>query len=277
MLTGSADKTARLWDVTELPDEPERVADWVAKATALGLDNGDAVQLVDRTALGTSRELLESLGRSPFPVPRWSLDPILSGTDPAAPAGHGIQRGRWDEAEAAFDEALGASALRRDLGGGARFHAARGRRDRAVEDAAQAVLACWNDPKLVELSRSDETFRDEALSEIVPLQRAGFRSGPEVWRGRGRRRASRRDWAGGVREFAEPATPVPSMTPPDLLADACLLRLSGDERSCPGSRTKCVTCPSPFSVSNETALRYRTLTPRCASGSASSTTRPRSV
>ena len=93
------------------------------------------------------------------------------------------------------------------------------------------MLACWNDPKLAELARSDEAFRDEALNEILPLQRLGCRPGPEIWRGRGRRRASRRDWAGAVREFDGPATPVSSMTAPDLLADACLLRLKGDHEA----------------------------------------------
>ena len=117
VLTGSWDNTARLWDVTELPDEPERVAAWVAKVTALGLDDSDEVKLLDRAALDRSRERLESLGGPPVREPRWSLDPILFGTDPAARARAWIERGRWDEAMAAFDEALArASTLRSALG-----------------------------------------------------------------------------------------------------------------------------------------------------------------
>ena len=56
----------------------------------------------------------------------------------------------------------------------ARFRIAQGRLDRAVEDAAQAVLLYWHDPKLVELARSDEAFRDEALSEILSPQSRGL-------------------------------------------------------------------------------------------------------
>jgi len=191
VLTGSTDSTARLWEITELPDDPERVAAWVAKVTALGLDDGDEVQLIDTAALDRSRERLESLGGSPFPGPRWSVDPILSGTDLAARAWAWIERGRWDEARAASDEALAARPLYTPLRAEqARFQTAHGRLDQAVEDG---VLACWNDPKLAALARSDEAFRGEAVSEILQLQTLGYRPGPEVWRGRGRRRASQRD------------------------------------------------------------------------------------
>jgi hypothetical protein len=62
----------------------------------------------------------------------------------------------------------------------------------------------------------------------VQMQRAGCRPGPEVWRGRGRRRAARGEWALALREFAGAATPVASLTARDLLAQACLLRLAGD-------------------------------------------------
>ena len=230
VLTGSYDSTVRIWDVTELPDEPERVAAWLATFTALEFDKGDEIRLLDRAALDESRKRLESLGGPPLSGSRRSLDPILSGTDPDARARAWIQRGRWDEAMAAFDEALAARPLYAPLWAErARFRIAQGRLDRAVEDAAQAVLLYWHDPKLVELARSDEAFRDEALSEILSPQAGGYRDGPDVWRGRGRRRASQHDWAGSVREFAKPATPVASMLGPDLLARVCLLRLSNDQ------------------------------------------------
>src|SRR5262249_10874797 len=103
------------------------------------------------------------------------------------------------------------------------------RPDQAIEDAAQAALVCWNDPKLAALVRRDAAFRDEALDEILRMQRLGCRPGPEDWRGRGRRRAVRGDWAGAPREVATPATPVPSMPAGDLLAQAWLLRLAGDD------------------------------------------------
>jgi WD40 repeat protein len=228
-LTGSADMTARLWDVTELPDELERISAWISKATTLGLDDGDDVKLLGRAALELSRQRLESLGGAPFPNPRWSLDPILFGVEPAARARAWIQRGSLDRAAAAFDEALRARPLNAPLWAErARFHASHGHRDQAVEDAAQAVLVCWNDPRLAALTRSDAAFREEALDEILQMPILGCRASPEVWRGRARRRAARGDWAGASRDFAAPETPVYSLYAPDLLASACLLRLAGD-------------------------------------------------
>jgi hypothetical protein len=68
---------------------------------------------------------------------RWSLDPILLGTDPAARARASIQRGGLDEAAAAFDEALRARPLYAPLWAErARFHESHGRLDQAIEDAA---------------------------------------------------------------------------------------------------------------------------------------------
>jgi tetratricopeptide (TPR) repeat protein len=229
LLTGCADKTARLWDMTRLPDEPERVSAWVSLATTLGLDDSDEVKVLDRAALDGSRERLESLGGDPSRGPRRSLDPILFGSDPAARARALIQRGRDEEAMAAFDEALRARALHAPLWAErARFHASQGRAERAIEDAAQAALVCWHDPGLAALSRRDAAFRDEALDEILRMPTTGCRPGPEVWRGLRRRRAARGDWAGALRDFAAPGSPVPSLPAPDLLAQACLLRLAGD-------------------------------------------------
>jgi hypothetical protein len=61
------------------------------------------------------------------------------------------------------------------------------------------------------------------------MQSAERRSGSEVWRARGRRRAALCDWAVALREFVTPATPVSSLAARDLLAEACLLRLAGDD------------------------------------------------
>jgi tetratricopeptide (TPR) repeat protein len=164
--------------------------------------------------------------------PRWSLDPILFGGDPATRARAWVQRRRWDEAASAFDEALRARPLYAPLWAErARFHASQGHLDQAVEDAAQAALVCWNDPGLAALMRNDSAFREEALDEILQLQgeTGAGRPSAEVWRARGRRAAARGDWARAIREFAAPATPVPSLPGPDLLAQACLLRLAGDD------------------------------------------------
>jgi tetratricopeptide (TPR) repeat protein len=228
--TGSFDNTARLWDVMELPDDPELVSVWLSKVTALGLDASDEVKLLGREALGESRKKLESFGGMPLPRARWFLDPIVFGIDPAARAREWIRRRRWVEAAAAFDEALRARPLYAPLWAErARFHTSQGRTNRAIEDATQAALVCWNDPRLAELVRSDATFRAEALNEILQRQSAGRRPGPEVWRGRGRRRAARGEWAVALSEFAGAATPVGSLPACDLLVQACLLRLAGDD------------------------------------------------
>jgi WD40 repeat protein/serine/threonine protein kinase/tetratricopeptide (TPR) repeat protein len=229
LLTGCGDKTARLWDLPGLPDEPERVSAWVSKATPLGLDDSDEVKVLGGAALDECRERLESLGGAPSRGQRPSLDPILAGSDPAARARALIQQGRENEAMLAFDEALRARPLYAPLWAQrARFYASHGRLEQAIADAAQAALVCWNDVELASLTRRDAAFRDEVLDEILQMQSVGCRRGPEVWRGRGRRRAAQRDWSGAVREFAAPATPVPSLPAPDLLAQACLLRLAGE-------------------------------------------------
>jgi tetratricopeptide (TPR) repeat protein len=102
--------------------------------------------------------------------------------------------------------------------------------EQAAEDAAQAALVYWNDPDLAALARGDAAFRAAVLSEILhEVPTNGFSKGPEVWRGLGRRRASRGDWAGALRDFAASATPVRLMSGPDLLAHACLLHLEGDD------------------------------------------------
>jgi tetratricopeptide (TPR) repeat protein len=230
VLTGSGDLTARLWDVTELPDDPERVSAWISKATALGLDDRDEVKLLDRTALDEGRERLATLGGPPLSRAQESRDPILFGTDPAVRARAWIQRGLPEEAAAAFDEALRARPLYAPLWAGrARFHASHGRLDQAIEDAAQAALVCWDDPKVAALVRSDPAFREEALDEILQMHVVTCRPSAEVWRGRARRRAARGDWSGANREFAAPETPAHSLGAADLLATACLFRLAGDD------------------------------------------------
>jgi tetratricopeptide (TPR) repeat protein len=232
VLSGSSD-AARLWDVTELPDEPERVAAGIETAAGIRLEEKDEFEILNRTALSQSRERLAKMGGSPIRKQRWSLDPILFGSEPDARARAWIERGRWEEAKAAFDEAVAARPLYAPLWAGrARFHAAHGLHGQAVEDAARAVLLCWNDPKLAALARSDAAFRDEAMrSELFQVKRWFFMPAQEIWRGRGRRRASQWDWAGAVREFDEPAVPERSAGFFADLEYACLLRLKGDHEA----------------------------------------------
>ena len=111
VLTGSYDKTARLWDVSELPDNLERISTWVEVITGLELDESGSVNVLDNTTWRERREKLATQGGPPTTGPRWSLDPILFGPDPTARARAWMERERWAEAEAAFDEAVVARPL----------------------------------------------------------------------------------------------------------------------------------------------------------------------
>jgi tetratricopeptide (TPR) repeat protein len=83
---------------------------------------------------------LEQLGGPPETGDGPGLDPILFGTDPIARGRVLIERGRWDEAEAAFDEVVRArpynasSWIER-----AGFQISRGQPERAAADLAVAI------------------------------------------------------------------------------------------------------------------------------------------
>ena len=97
-----------------------------------------------------------------------------------------MERQRWAEAEAAFDEALRAGPLLAPLWAeSACFHADRGRPDRAAEHAARAILLFWSDPELADLSLTDTAFRAESIDEIrdssfAPPVRRGRLEGPRA-------------------------------------------------------------------------------------------------
>ncbi len=67
VLTGSLDKTARLWDVAAelLPDDLERVANWVEVLTGLTLDKNGSIQILDNATWLRGREKLKQLGGPP--------------------------------------------------------------------------------------------------------------------------------------------------------------------------------------------------------------------
>jgi WD40 repeat protein len=67
VITGSWDRTARFWDVaTEpLPDDLERVANWVEVLTGLTLDEDGSVQILDNEAWLRGREKVEQQGGPP--------------------------------------------------------------------------------------------------------------------------------------------------------------------------------------------------------------------
>ncbi len=84
-LTLSEDrKTVRLWDVSALPDDPERLATWAEVITGLGLDEQGSDRVLDNVSWLERRDRLEALGGDPTPAPRTLLDPILFGTNPTA-------------------------------------------------------------------------------------------------------------------------------------------------------------------------------------------------
>jgi tetratricopeptide (TPR) repeat protein len=142
VLTGNYDKTARLWDVSELPDDEERISTWVEVITGLGLDALGSVSVLDNSTWRERREKLETQGGPPTTGPRWSLDPILFGPHPTARARAWMERKRWAEAEAAFDEAVTAQPLDTAiLLERARFLAAHSPGQKADDDSAGSLWA----------------------------------------------------------------------------------------------------------------------------------------
>jgi WD40 repeat protein len=66
VITGSRDKTARLWDVAAaLPDELARVATWVQVRTGLELDELGSARMLDSAAWLQRREKFKQLGGPP--------------------------------------------------------------------------------------------------------------------------------------------------------------------------------------------------------------------
>jgi WD40 repeat protein len=70
VLTGSDDHTARLWDVSELPDDPERISTWVEVITGLWVDELGSVIMLDNSTWLERRERLETQGGPPTTGPR---------------------------------------------------------------------------------------------------------------------------------------------------------------------------------------------------------------
>ena len=193
VLTGSDDKTARLWTVSELPDDLPRVADWAEVVTGLELDEQGSVHALDNAAWRQRRERLDREGGPPEMGRRWRLDPILFGPEPTARARAWIERQRWAEAEAAFDEAVLARPFDADVVlERARFHAARSRPDKADDDFFQAYALGSRDPKLIETISAERgplpsCRRAGARLGYSALEPARRRSRKAAAMGRGRR------------------------------------------------------------------------------------------
>jgi hypothetical protein len=67
VITGSWDGTARFWDVAteRLPDDLERVANWVEVLTGLTLDDSGEIQILDRDGWLERREAVNRQGGPP--------------------------------------------------------------------------------------------------------------------------------------------------------------------------------------------------------------------
>jgi tetratricopeptide (TPR) repeat protein len=131
----------RRWDApAPLPDDVPRLTAWVETATGLELDERGSARALDRSAWLERRTRLEQLGGPPLADPTPRLDPILFGPDPAARGDAWRERGQWEQAEAAYIEALRARPLNESARDAlVRLHLERGHADRAVATVAEAV------------------------------------------------------------------------------------------------------------------------------------------
>jgi tetratricopeptide (TPR) repeat protein len=200
VLTGSEDRTARLWDVSELPDNPERISTWVEVITGLGLDETDSVSALDNSTWRERRETLETQGGPPTTGPRWSLDPILYGPDPTARARAWMERERWAEAEAAFDEAVAARPLDTTiLLERARFLGAHSRGQKADDDFARAYVLGSRESALLVTIYSSESL----LRRVSESDGSAARFAAQLWEIRGGLLAERRLWTEAAAAYDE--------------------------------------------------------------------------
>jgi WD40 repeat protein/tRNA A-37 threonylcarbamoyl transferase component Bud32/Tfp pilus assembly protein PilF len=149
--SNSANRTARLWDLTLLPEDPERIALWLETQTGLTMSDAGDVQALDWSSYQERRDRLEKLGGPPSWAPRWEFDPILAGAEPAARAREWAKRYRWTDAEQAFSDAVQARPFNADLVfERGRFLLERGQRSRADDDFIRAYSLGKRDPFLLD-------------------------------------------------------------------------------------------------------------------------------
>jgi tetratricopeptide (TPR) repeat protein len=197
VLTGSVDKTARLWNVSETPDNLGHISTWVEVITGLGLDALGSVRVLDNSTWCERRAKLETQGGPPTRVPLWSLDPILFGPDPTARAKTWMERERWAEAEAAFDEAVAARPLDNAiLLERARFLAAHSQGQKADDEVTRAYLLGNREPALL-----DRISSSEILVRRVAAESAN--SATPLWANRGESLAKVQRWTEAAAAFGE--------------------------------------------------------------------------
>jgi tetratricopeptide (TPR) repeat protein len=142
---------SRLWDApTPLPEDALRLAAWVEAATGLELDEQSSIRVLGRDAWEERCRRLAQLGGPPPPDQAPRLGPMLYGEEPAARGDALTERGLWDQAEAAYLEAVRARPLdaywRTNSAWTAltRFYIERGRPERAAAELG-AAISRWPD------------------------------------------------------------------------------------------------------------------------------------
>jgi tetratricopeptide (TPR) repeat protein len=136
-------------------------------------------------------------GGPPTTDPRWSLDPILFGPDPTARAKAWMERNRWAEAEAAFDEANAARPLDTAiLLERSRFLAARSQGQKADDGFSRACILGNREPALL-----DAISSSESLFRRVVAESAGFVA--PLWASKGELLAKRQLWTEAAAAIGE--------------------------------------------------------------------------
>jgi tetratricopeptide (TPR) repeat protein len=191
------DMAARLWDVLELPDNQEHISTWVEVVTGLGLDEFGSVNVLNNTTWRERRERLETQGGPPTTGPRWSLDPILFGPDPTARARAWMERKRWAEAEAAFDEAVAVRPLDTAiLLERAHFLAAHSQGQKADNDFTRAYILGNREPALMDTIYSSESIFRRVVAESAD-------AAAPLWAHKGESLAKRRLWTEAAAALGE--------------------------------------------------------------------------
>ena len=183
---------ARLWDISLLPDDLPRIATWVEVLTGLELDEQGAVRVLDNASWLTRHERMQRLGGPPRMGPEPLLDPILFGTNPSARGRALMDLKRWDDAEAAFTEAIRSrpfnAAAWVERG---RFHVARTQAEKAATDFEQAYVLNDRDPaRVAAIVASEATVR-----RIIAQQPE---AAADLWRLRAAILSERRQWTEAI-------------------------------------------------------------------------------
>ncbi len=172
LLAAGLGGSGRLLEVPDLPDDLEHAAVWIQAITGLDVNERGDITPLDEAAWRARRERLASLGGPPVLPTRSRFDPILASADPTARARAWADRGRWAEAEAAYDEAVSTwpdnGQIRAQRG---QFLAARGQTDRAETDYVTAY-SLGLDTTLPEASEiQPKIFKHEDLfRRVLALQ-----------------------------------------------------------------------------------------------------------